>query len=442
MRFADRRIPAVAAGAAAATLLAACSPAAEDEPQATGGATTVTFRLWDDVAAPAYEKSFDAFMAEHPEINVEVEVVPWADYWERLPLDISSGDMADIFWTNTSNFGRYADNGDLVDVGEALGEDHDEWQASIVSLYERNGTLWGVPQLWDSIALYYNKDLVEAAGVDPTDLTWAPGGGDGDTLLPAAKALTTDSAGRHPDDPGFDPDAIQTFGFNAQLDLQAIYVNFLAENGAKFQDGDQFAFASPEGEEAFQYLVDMVNTHHVAPSAADTNTNGDVTRDLFIQGKLGLFQSGPYNLKTIAENAEFDWGLAPMVAGPEGRIGVVHGVAAVANADTENLEATTEVLRWLGSAKGQAPLAEEGVAFPGAVAAQDDFVQYWSEQGVDLQPFLDSAQEPTAPAPLGPDVNAGSAALTPILQDMFLGTIPVPEALEQAQDAGNEAIAR
>lgn len=443
-----QRSAAAAAIAAAALVLAACSPgsgdagsaATSEETEATG-TTTVTFRLWDDVAAPAYEESFDAFMAQNPDITVQVELVPWGDYWERLPLDLQSGDMADIFWTNTSNFGRYADNGNLINIDEVIGEDYDEWTGSVVSLYERDGALWGVPQLWDSIALYYNADLVDAAAVDPTDLTWVPGGGEGDTLLPAARALTADSAGLRPEEEGFNPDDRVTFGFNAQADLQAIYLDFLGSAGAEFQDDDgQFAFASPEGEAAFQYLVDMVNTWHVAPSAADTNTNGDITRDLFLQGRLGLFQSGPYNLKTIAENAEFTWGLAPMVAGPEGRVSVVHGVAAVGNADTENMDATVTVLKWLGSADGQAALAGRGIAFPGAVAAQDAFVNYWAERGVDVQVFIDAANGQTIAAPVGPLVGAGANQLTPILQEMFLGNIPVAEALEQAQAAGNEAM--
>ncbi|NCD18976.1 MAG: sugar ABC transporter substrate-binding protein [Actinobacteria bacterium] len=443
-----KRGAATVAIAAATLVLAACSPGSEDvddpasseETEATGS-TTVKFRLWDEVAAPAYEESFDAFMAQNPGIKVEVEVVPWGDYWERLPLDLQSGDMADVFWTNTSNFGRYADNGNLLNIDEVIGEDHDEWTESVVTLYQRDGALWGVPQLWDSIALFYNAEMVEAAELDPADLTWVPGGGEGDTLLPAARALTTDSAGLHPEEEGFNPDDRVTFGFNAQADLQAIYLDFLGSAGARFQDDDgQFAFASPEGEAAFQYLVDMVNTWYVAPSAADTNTNGDITRDLFLQGKLGLFQSGPYHLRTIADNAEFEWGLAPMVAGPEGRVSVVHGVAAVGNAETENLDATVAVLRWLGSADGQAALAGRGIAFPGAVEAQDAFVDYWANLGVDVQVFIDAANGQTIPAPVGPLVGAGANEITPILQEMFLGNIPVSEALVRAQEAGNEAM--
>ena len=440
-----RHIPALTA-AGAVILLAACSPVTTSDDDTTDAgdstSTTVTFRLWDDVAAPAYQESFDAFMAANPDIRVEVEVVPWAQYWERLPLDLSSGEMADIFWTNTSNFGVYADNGDLLNITEEIGDDHEEWTESVTSLYERDGSVWGVPQLWDSIALYYTEDLTTAAGVDLSGLTWAPGGGEGDTLLPAARALTTDAAGLHPGDEGFDPNSRETYGYNSQADLQAIYLDYLAQNGARFQDDDDnFAFASPEGEEAFQYLVDLVNTHHVAPSAADTNPNGDITRDLFLQGKLGLFQSGPYNLKTIADNAEFTWGIAPIVAGPEGSHTVVHGVAALGNAHTENKEATVEVLRWLGSADGQHAIAAHGVSFPAVVSEQQTFVDYWAEQGVDVQQFVDAAEGDTTPAPVGPNVNAGSNEIVPVFQNMFLGQIPVGEALQQAQEAGNAAMA-
>ncbi|MFC7404015.1 ABC transporter substrate-binding protein [Georgenia alba] len=436
--------------AAAAMVLAACSPATDDDPTVegdtqAGGATTVTFRLWDEVAAPAYQESFDAFMAQNPDIRVEVETVPWADYFERLPLDLSSGEMADIFWTNTSNFGRYADSGDLLNISETLGTEHDEWEGAITDLYRRDGSLWGVPQLWDSIALYYNAEMVERAGVDPNDLTWQPSPGGrrvapDDTLLPAARSLTVDDEGRHPGEDGFDPSSTRVYGFNSQADLQAIYIDFLAQNGGQWQDGDRFAFASPEGEEAFQYLVDLINTHHVAPSAADTNPNGDLPQELFLQGRLALFQSGPYRLRTIADSADFEWGIAPMVGGPEGRVSVVHGVAAVGNAHSENIEATTTVLRWLGSADGQSALASQGIAFPAAVDAQQTFVDYWADRDVDVQPFLDAAQGETTPAPTGPNTNAGMNAATPILQDMFLGDVPVPEALREAQEAGNAAL--
>lgn len=432
------------AGAAALALaLAACSPGSSNNDNGADGdssTTTVTFRLWDERAAKAYEESFEAFTSHNPDINVKVEVLAWADYFKQLPLDLQSGDAADIFWVNTSGYGRYADNGNLIDIGAALGNDHDAWVEATAKLYERNDTLWGVPQIWDSIALFYNKDLVEEAGVDPANLTWMPGAGEGDTLLEAAKKLTKDANGKHPDDEGFDPNSRVQYGFNSQADLQAIYIDFLAENGAQYQDGDKFAFDTEKGHEAFQYLVDMVNKHHVSASAAETNVNNEHARELFMQGKLGLFQSGPYSLQPVQENADFAWGLAPMVAGPEGRVSVVHSVAAVGNAATKHEEATIKVLKWLGSKDGQVALATSGAAFPAVVDAQDEYVQYWKDQGVDVSAFQQAAEGKTTKAPIGAHIAQGMEANGDTIKEMFLGTIPVPEALKKAQEEGNNAM--
>lgn len=408
----------LAALATATLALSACSVGGA--PAANEGQTTVTFRLWDDQVAKAYESSFATFTQQHPDIKVEVQVVPWADYWTKLPTDISAGTAADIYWTNTSNFGLYADNNQLLPIDDDPG-----WVRSVVSLYTRNGKLWGVPQLWDSIALFYNKNLVSKAGVDPAALTWDPSGA-ADTFLPAARKLTV---------PG------KQFGFNAALDSQAILWDFVGSNGGTWQNGDGFDYADqPKTAEAVQYVVDLINKEHVAPSAADTNTNGDKARQLFTQGKLALFQSGPYNLKNIQDGAGFDWGIAPLLKGPAGRVSVVHGVAAVASAKTKHKDATVQVLKWIGSTQGAEPIAAGGYAFPGVTAAQPAFVDYWKKLGVDVQPFVDASTGTTFPAPVGPRVNAGATAATPILQQILLGQTGVRDGLRKAQDAANQAL--
>ncbi|ROR72849.1 ABC transporter substrate-binding protein [Bogoriella caseilytica] len=388
---------------------------------------TVTLRYWDELATEAYEASFAELEAQTG-ITVELEQVPWGDYWDRLPLDLSSGTMADIFWTNTSNFQTYVTSGSLLEIDEAL-TDHDDWVQGVEDLYTYEGTLYGVPQFWDALGLFYNVELVEAAGVDVENLRWDPAGpgevGPEDTLLEAAEALTGDGV----------------YGFNSQADLQAIYLNFLAQNGAQWQDEDyNFAFASEEGVQTFQYLVDLINEHEVAPSAADTNLDGDLPQSLFLREELALFQTGNYRLRNIADNAEFEWALAPIVEGPEGRIGVVNGISAVANADTENEEAVIEVLRWLGTAEGQAPLGDQGSFFPAVLDAQQAYLEYWEEQGVDIQAFLDAAEGESTPPPAGPNVQAANNEITPLLQDMFLGNDDVATMLERAQDAGNAEI--
>lgn len=436
---------------AAAGLLgtaAACSPSSDGGGDGGSGGSdgggskgTLTFRLWDENAVPAYEESFKAFTADSG-WGVKIDLVPWADYWTRLPLDVASGDAADVYWMNSANYVLYKDSEDLLDINKVVPDGAAQWEKSVVDLYTRDGGLWGVPQIWDSIAVFYNKALVEEAGVDPSALAFDPTA-DTDELRDAGKALTLDKAGKHPGEDGFDADSREQFGFNSQADRQAIIGPMLASNGAQWQDENEYTFASPEGIEAFQYMADLVNVAEIAPSAADTNENGDFTKDLFIQGKLGLFQSGPYNLSAIAEGVadSFEWALAAPVAGPEGAKSLVHGVVAVGNAkaDDDQQEGITALLTWLGSLDGQLPLAEKGVSFPAHVDAQDAFLAFWKDKGIDVSVFVDAAKN-AAEADIGARANAGLTVAIPIFQEVFIGRLTAEEGIPQAQDEGNKAM--
>ena len=407
-----------------------------------GDKGTLTFRLWDENAVAAYEESFAAF-TEQSGWNVKIDVVPWADYWTRLPLDVASGDAADVYWMNSANYVLYKDSGDLLDINEVVPDGASQWEKAVVDLYSRDGGLWGVPQIWDSIAVFYNKALVEEAGVDPSALAFDPAA-DTDSLREAGRKLTVDGEGRHPGEDGFDVDSRAQFGFNSQADRQAIIGPMLASNGAQWQDEDVYTFASPEGIEAFQYMADLINVENVAPSAADTNENGDFTRDLFTQGKLALFQSGPYNLLPVSDGVadSFEWALAAPVAGPDGAKSLVHGVVAVGNAkaDDEQQAGIAELLTWLGSKDGQLPLAEQGVSFPGHVDAQDAYIEFWKGKGVDVSVFVEAAKNP-AEADTGARANAGLTAAMPIFQEVFIGRLSAADGIPQAQEEGNAAMA-
>ena len=432
----------VMAALALAVGLAACSPSASNQSgQNAAGKTTVTVRLWDDQVAKAYQASFAAFTKANPDINVKINLVPFADYFTKLPLDVSSGVMDDIFWVNSSPFGALADSGALLNIDQALPDEKAGWVKAAVEQYTRNGVLWGVPALTDGRSVvYYNKGLVGAAGVDPATLAWNPSGA-GDTFLPAAKKLTKDSAGKTADQPGFNASQVDQYGFNAANDLGAIYYNFIGSNGGAFQAPDgSFVFAQPKSEQAIKYVVDLINKYHVAPSAADTNDNGDFSRDKFLQGKMALFESGTYNLKNVFDGAKFAWGIAPMPKGPAGRVSVVNSIIAAGNAKTAHKEATIKVLRWLGSAQGASFLGQSGAALPAVTSAQTAYYQFWDKAHVDMTQFGQASGTGTIPAPFGPKFGDANNAYNPIFKEIFAGRTPVAVGLAKAQAAANQAI--
>ena len=437
-------VGAVAAAVAIGT--AGCSPAQQSAPSpaASGPATTITVRLWDEQVQKAYDASFAEFTKQNPNITVKTVLVLWADYFTKLRNDVSGGNADDIFMMNGSYLQPYVTSGSLLEIGADFDAQKADWVPAAVEQYTVDGKLWGVPQLTDGgIATYYNKKLLDDAGITPeqlTGLTWAPGGGSADTLLPILQKLTVDTAGKRGDESGFNGAKPKQWGYSAAQDLQGIYYNFIGSNGGQFQDGTgKFVFASNESTEAFQYLVDLINKHKVSPAASNTNDNGDFTRDQFLQGKIALFQSGVYNLKNVSDGAKFEWGIAPMPAGPKGAVSVVNSVIVAGNAKTANPEATKKVLQWMGSTEGATFIGSSGAAMPAVTSAQSAFDDYWKAKNVDPSQFAKQGALPSILPPAGENYGAALNAWKPTFNAIFLGRTPVAEGLTKAEAAANKA---
>ena len=404
------------------------------------GRTVVTVRLWDQEVATAYRDSFAEFSRTHPDVEVRVNVVSYATYFDTLRTDVAGGSGDDIFWISAGYLAPYADSGRLMAIDRS-----DGWEASVCDQFTRNGTLWGVPQLTDAgIGVYYNAELLAQAGVHPAELDsmrWNPDE-TVDTLRAITARLTVDSAGRPAGTPGFDTNRIRQWGYNAANDLQGIYLNYIGSAGGRFQSGDAFAFDNPQAAMAFDYLVRLIGSAHVAPPASATNDNGDFSRNLFLAGKMALFQSGTYNLALIADHAPFRWRIATLPEGPAGRISVTNGIAAAGNSASRHPEQVRQLLAWLGSPAGNAHVGAGGAAIPAVKAAQSVYFEYWRRRGVDVSPFFAVLDGPRIAAPGGAGFAAGFEAVKPFFDEMFLGRLPVNTALAQAQNAANAAAQR
>jgi multiple sugar transport system substrate-binding protein len=410
-----------------------------------GNKIVVRVRVWAAPIAEAYRESFAAFNRTHPDIEVRINLVAYSTYFNTLRTDVAGGSADDIFWLSNAYLAAYADNGRLLNIRKTLSpEEISDWEPAVVEQFTRGGALWGVPQLTDGgIAVYYNADLLAAAGVDPRQLNalrWDPHGDD--TLRPLAARLTVDANGNHAGTPGFEPGRVRQWGYNAGNDPQAIYLNYIGSAGGVFQRGDEFAFDNPGAIAAFRYLVGLINDDHVAPPASDTNTNGDFSRNQFLAGRMALFQSGTYNLDSISRDARFRWGVAMLPIGPAGRISVTNGIAAAGNSATKHPDAVRQVLAWMGSNEGNAYLGSQGAAIPAVRSAQQVYFNYWAERGIDVTPFFSVLQGPRIPAPGGAGFAAGNTALQGYFDEMFLGRGDVATTLRLAQAAANAAARR
>lgn len=428
-----------------AVLLAVGAVLLDYSGQPHGNKIVVTVRLWAQEINESYRQSFAAFMRTHPDIEVRTNMVAYSTYFNTLRTDVAGGSADDIFWLSNGYLAPYADSGRLINIEQTLGAAAvSGWEPAVVQQFTRGGVLWGVPQLTDAgIAVFYNADLLAAAGIDPAQLNtirWSPG--DDDTLRALLARLTVDADGNAAGTSRFDPGRIRQWAYNAGNDPQAIYLNYIGSAGGIFQRGDEFAFDNPGAVEAFHYLVGLINNDHVAPPASDTNDNGDFSRNQFLAGRMALFQSGTYNLAPVVRDAGFPWGVAMLPSGPNGRVSVTNGIAAVGNSTTKHPDAVRQVLAWMGSSEGNAYLGRQGAAIPAVRSAQAVYFDYWAAKGIDVTPFFSVLDGPRIPAPGGAGFAAGQEALRGYFDEMFLGRGDVEQTLRQAQAAANAAARR
>ena len=401
---------------------------------------TLRMRVWSEAAAVAYEESLAEFTAATG-IEVAVEVLGWDDYWTQLPLDVAEENLPDVLWMNTANLAQVHASGQLLEIGELVGDSSSRWESVATDLYRLEDGLWGVPQLWEQSILVAHEGLVAAAEGDATALSFDPGAPT-DPLRDLSRAVTVDGAGLHPGDEGFDPATRATFGFSAHPDRTAVLGPFIAAQGGTWQDEEgTMSFASDAGIAAVQYLADLASSH-LGPAGPETTADPMLCRNLFLQGKLGLLQTGTYDLHTVAEEigGSFDWGVHPVVAGSQGPRPLVHAIAAVGveAKEDERSAAIAELLNWLGGAEGQRTLAENRLGIPAHRDLRGAWEESWAEAGVDVS-VIEVPESAAHPETGDRSAIATGTALQGIAK-IFRGEATAAEALPEAQQAAREAM--
>ena len=161
------------------------------------GPVTVTWAFWGSPEEKAsHERVAEAFMAEHPEIQIELFHEPWGDYFTKVQALWAGGDSSLIpdvlfLWPTP----RYAAEGVLENLDpwiEKAGYNLDDYWPALLESASYDGSVYGFPRDIGFNVLYYNKDLFDAAGVEyPTnEWTW-------DELQAAAEQLmVVDDNGR------------------------------------------------------------------------------------------------------------------------------------------------------------------------------------------------------------------------------------------------------
>ncbi|MEJ2357471.1 MAG: extracellular solute-binding protein [Deinococcales bacterium] len=305
--------------------------------------TTITYWQYAyDTRVQAMDQLIQQFEQANPDITVKQETFPYNAYQQQVAASLPAGQGADVVqlyygWLDTWLRSGYV---------EALPSQYFDTAAldsafiPMVQAAKRNGQYYGLPTAVRSLALFYNKDMFKAAGIDGPPATW-------DQFVQDAKALTKKSGPRFTQ-VGF---GIAPNGQGHNLLREVLIRQF---GGQPYSaDGTQVAYDSEAGLKAFEFYTGLVTKDQVAVLNFVPGDNG--YRDGFIQlQNIAMIVDGSFAIGSVKAGAQFDWGVAeiPTLAnGVKSDFGSfwMNGLTPNAFKDPAKLEAASKFLQFVTS---------------------------------------------------------------------------------------------
>ena len=344
-----------------ALLLTACGARATETPEVPAGGPPVSegvelrFAYYaDGNEADVIQTILDDFMAEHPEITVILDVVPYATIDEQLPVQVETGEGPDM--ARITNFGAYS--GKLLDLRSYM-MDSAYYTSNFPAPVLQALGFGGFPDAYTVTGPYVNKTLFDQAGVDmPGEgATWAD-------WTAATKAVAEATGTQY-------AISIDRTGHRFAGPAMSMGATLIDANGNFTVDTPGYrAFA----ETLNGWLVDGITPPEVWLVGDSLNN----CIDWFKSADLVMCMTGSWMINGVASDVgdAFDWVVVPNPTGDGGSTGVAGGSAVVAFADTEHPEAVATLMEFLVQAENYSAFSAGTLALPahsGAAAAGVDF---------------------------------------------------------------------
>lgn len=392
----------------------------------SGAKTVIKYGLWDKNQVPAMEKIIDNFESENPDISVEIEITPYSQYWTKLQIAATGGSLPDVFWLNGPNFALYASNGMLMPIEEKIKNSAEisksSYIESLVELYTYEEKLYGIPKDFDTIGLYYNKEIFDKNNVEYPDKSWT-----WDDLVTAAKKITDKED--------------KIWGIAAAQAGQENYYNTIVQSGGyviKKENGKKVSgYDKPETIEGLKFWVDLIHEYQVSPTLAQMTDTSAL--DLFSSGKVAMLYNGSWQQIVFSENeyTKDKVDVAVLPAGEQKGV-AIHGLANVISSQSDNPEAAWKFLKHLGSKESAEIMANTGTVIPAYKNTQQAWVD--SNPNMNLEAFIEMLPY-SSPYPQSVNTAQWNELENEYFNKAWSGEITVEEAANKVAAEMNEILA-
>ncbi|MBT2514870.1 extracellular solute-binding protein [Arthrobacter sp. ISL-30] len=282
-------------------------------------------------------------------VTIKRETVPGKSLIAKVLQQASSKTLPDVLMLDNPDLQQIAGTGALAPLSD-FKISTDNYPEGILSAGTYKDKVYGLAPTVNTIALFYNKDLLAKAGVTPPK-TW-------DELKAAAAQLT--SGGQY----GL------AFNANATYEGTWQFLPVMWSNG-----GDEKNIATPETTEALQLWTDLVKSRSVSSSALNW-TQADV-KDQFLARKAAMMVNGPWQIPSLGKDASLQYGVVniPVKDADQTAVGPLGGeVWTVPQTGNKARQAkAAEIVSCMNSDENQLAMAKSRNTIPSKTSLADTF---------------------------------------------------------------------
>jgi multiple sugar transport system substrate-binding protein len=335
--------PTSSASAAAASPAAACGSYA-------GPPVTINYAMWGDTTELAnQQKIVDAFKVLNPNITVKVSVADWDSYWPKLQTDLAGGNAPDVFLMDGPLFPDYQTRDQLMDLSPLIARDGFDLNQlvdlAVQDFTAADGHQYGLPRDLNTIALFYNKTMFDAAGLPYPDGTWG-----WNKLVEVATKLTETSG-----------NATSQWGFYTETsDMENYWSSLVWQAGGDILSPDKktVLIDSAQAAAGIQFRQDLIYRYKVMAQPVAGGSG-----DAFENGQAAMEANGSWLVPTH-EAAGINFGVAPLPMGPAGQATSVNPSGVVVYKGTKSPDAAWEFVKCYTGPKLQAMIASLKASMP------------------------------------------------------------------------------
>lgn len=311
----------------------------------------ISFSTWGSLEEKKVnEEIIKLFEAKYPGTKVKLQYIP-EEYTTKIDTLFLGKQAPDVIYGHPKYFTKWASQGLLMDLTDRFKSspelmDDSKFETSLYDAFKYDGKNIATINGADTMVIYYNKDLFDAAGVEYPNEKWT-----WEQFAEAAKKLTIKGEDGKPKQYGVSVDG----GYS-------LAETFMFSNGGQWFDDmnnpKEVRFNSKENVEALQMMQDLIFKHKAAPTSSDSQVLGGG----FDAGKIAMNIDGVWSVVYRKDIKDFKWGIAevPTVPNKEKRIPALYAGYSLSK-DTKNPDLAWEFAKFMQSDEAQKLLAKSGL---------------------------------------------------------------------------------